>query len=58
MLNLQFHKFETPRAFAQDADRYGCVKFYSYGFIQTPDQEIHHIKNPDFDWGKAWTWKP
>lgn len=58
MKNLQVQKFATPKEITQEVDRSGCVGFTSYGFIQTTDGEVHHVKNPDFNWKNARYWKP
>ena len=49
----QVSKFKTPLRIEQEKDRFGCVGFISYGFIQWDDGRIEHIKNPDFNWKKV-----
>lgn len=47
---IQAKKFKTPKTISHDVDRFGCAGFVSYGFVQLENQEIVHIKNPDFNW--------
>ena len=46
----QINKFSEPRRIDQEKDQFGCVGFWSYGFIQWEDGSIEHIKNPNFNW--------
>ena len=49
----QVSKSDTPKRHTQPADRFGCVAFIAYGYIQDATGEVHHIRNPDFDWKRA-----
>lgn len=43
-------RFKAPKQITHKMNEYGCCGFVSYGYRVDDNNEIQHIKNPDYKW--------